>query len=257
MPREWSPYDEARQQGALWTPRHAGADLRFWMQADRPDTLTFESGVVSEWRDIAGSGRNWTQSTATRRPSYDPNGFSAGVPGLVFDGTNDRTLRMDVTAISQPFILVIVARLTVNASGPHFFDGIRDTGGVHRILMGQTTNFVTFAGTGVLNGPPRDLLANVHVGIFDGASSAYRINDAQVATGNAGSHTWVNQYLMGGATGAIGVPAEAAGAVFGAALIAGNNVRMAERLAGYFAWAANMPHRLVASSRFRNAPPLI
>jgi len=53
--------------------------IAYWLDASNSGSITLASGVVSQWNDLSGNSRNFTQSTANRRPIVD-NG------GLYFNG---------------------------------------------------------------------------------------------------------------------------------------------------------------------------
>jgi hypothetical protein len=252
MPRGVNPLDAARLQGRLWTPREAGGALRFWMQADALATLTIDgSDGVSEWRDIAGSGRNWAQATAGSRPFFRPAGWDGVRPSLDTNGASSRHVRMTITAIAQPFIVALVARRVTMGANAHWTDSPTS-----RIIVGGRDgggNTIAFAGASI-TGPATDTLPHVHAVIFNGSSSTNFVDGAVVSTGNAGGNSWSDQWLMWQANGG-SWPSD--GHVFGVCLIASASRAMADRLSGYMAWAAGIQSRLAASHPFRNAPPLI
>lgn len=75
-------------------PFSLGASLLAWWDAAYGVTVT--GSGVSSWVDRK-SGYDMAQSTDSARPAYSVTGFN-GVPGLTFDGTDDR-----LTLASQPF----------------------------------------------------------------------------------------------------------------------------------------------------------
>lgn len=87
MARGVSRYDEAAQQGRLWTPAQLRPNVSFWCDASDVSTITIATGV-SQWRDKSGNNRHFTQATAANQPSYSGTGF-LGRPGITFDGVND------------------------------------------------------------------------------------------------------------------------------------------------------------------------
>jgi len=252
MPRGVSRYDEARLQGRLWTPRHAGGDLRFWMQADQPETLTLASGSVSNWADAGGSGRAWVQTTGASQPTWTAGGWDGVRPSLSFDGTADH-MSMTVTAIAQPFTLILVARRTSTPVNAHLTEGV-SVG--NRVIIGGSdggSKSIIFAGAS-LTGPTVDTAAHVFGGVYNGASSSNIVDGTTASSGNAGAHTWANQYLfLAPHSGTF----RGVGHVFGLCLIAGGSAHMAARMIGYFAWASGLQNSLAGTHQFRNAPPLI
>ena len=71
---------------SVWNPSMISTAL--WLDAADASTITAPVGVVEQWNDKSGNGRNATQSTAGSRPTYT----SAAVNNrntLTFDGSND------------------------------------------------------------------------------------------------------------------------------------------------------------------------
>lgn len=65
---------------ALWTP--ASIAKNGWYDAATDASVTLVSGVVSQWSDLSGANRHWTQGTAARRPRYAV--VAEGLPALIF-----------------------------------------------------------------------------------------------------------------------------------------------------------------------------
>lgn len=61
-----------------WTPTELGSTVIAWYDASDASTITLVSGVVSQWDDKSGNGKNLTQGTASLRPSVS----SADLNGL-------------------------------------------------------------------------------------------------------------------------------------------------------------------------------
>lgn len=85
MARWFTPYDEAKAQGMLWTPvLLGGLQLRAWYCGNDLSSLSFAGSGIQTWRDKSHNGNDATQSTAANRPTY-----SAHDGAVIFDGTND------------------------------------------------------------------------------------------------------------------------------------------------------------------------
>jgi hypothetical protein len=67
-----------------WTP--ADITTALWLDAADASTITTVSGAVSQWNDKSGNGRNATQSTEARRPTYTNAGLN-GKNVVSFDGS--------------------------------------------------------------------------------------------------------------------------------------------------------------------------
>ena len=77
---------------ALWTP--SKIDTALWLDAADADTITLNSGSVSQWDDKSENNRHAWQSGSTAQPFYDDDGFN-GLPTLSFDGLNDALMIPD------------------------------------------------------------------------------------------------------------------------------------------------------------------
>ena len=72
-----------------WTPALISTAL--WLDAADASTVTTVSGAVSQWNDKSGNSRHATQSTASKRPTYNASGFNS--KGQVyFDRVNIQSL---------------------------------------------------------------------------------------------------------------------------------------------------------------------
>ena len=69
-----------------WTP--ASITTSLWLDAADSSTITLNSTTVSQWNDKSGNGRNFSQATAARQPSYQASGINAK-PSVAFTGSND------------------------------------------------------------------------------------------------------------------------------------------------------------------------
>ena len=65
-----------------WTPAQITTAL--WLDAADSSTITLNSSTVSQWNDKSGNGRNVTQATALRQPTYTAIGLN-GLPVLSFN----------------------------------------------------------------------------------------------------------------------------------------------------------------------------
>jgi hypothetical protein len=66
------------ESAALWTPAEITTAL--WLDAADADTITLNSGNVSQWDDKSGNGRHYSQASSTKQPAYTGGRvvFSAG-----------------------------------------------------------------------------------------------------------------------------------------------------------------------------------
>lgn len=73
-----------------------GASALAWWTTDRADRITLSGAEVTSWKDVVAA-YDAVQGTSARRPLYGATSYN-GVPGITFDGTDDR-----LEMASQPF----------------------------------------------------------------------------------------------------------------------------------------------------------
>lgn len=72
--------------GSPWTPKRLGSSLALWLRADKG--VSFNGSNVAAWLDQSGNGRDFSQGTASRQPTWSATALG-GQPAVVFDGAND------------------------------------------------------------------------------------------------------------------------------------------------------------------------
>lgn len=98
---------------AAWTPASLPSLVGWWDASDAA-SFTYSSGVVvSQWNDLSGNARHFTQATTTKQPSR--NGTQNGLDTVVFDGTTDY-LDTGSFTLAQPLTIIDVVH-TLNVSG--------------------------------------------------------------------------------------------------------------------------------------------
>ena len=171
-------------------------DLYVWFDSTDSDTITESGNRVSKWSNKQGvTDRDLVQATADDKPLYDSSGSSAS-GNAVIDTTDDRYMETSsaLTAITQPTSIVAVAKFPPNGVGiaQYLFDG--HSSASDRFIFSKNTQdsndrYTMYAGydftesgvTGVANS------WNYVTLLYNGASSAMRINGSEINTGNVGS----------------------------------------------------------------------
>lgn len=173
-----------------FNPKSIGG-LEGWWDAADSSTVTISTGV-SEWRDKSGNDRHASQEIANNQPAHTST--LNGKKIITFDGSNDSLLTTSF-ALSQPYTIFVVARRV--GGGATSFYHRPGTGAVLATFSGV---FYIFAGTG-LNGPAQDTKWHIFHAEHSGASSVFRVDGVQSASGDAGSEA-ISQGLRFGAVGA-------------------------------------------------------
>jgi hypothetical protein len=73
-----------------FVPGDLGAStIDLWLDASDSSTITQTGGLVSQWNDKSGNGRNVSQGTSGNRPTYSSSDVSLGnKPVITFNGSN-------------------------------------------------------------------------------------------------------------------------------------------------------------------------
>jgi hypothetical protein len=103
------------------------------------NTESYSDGdAVGTLNDRSGNGRNATQATAGYKPTFKTNILN-GLPGILFDGSNDRLEMPTTVAITDPITLIAVLQtVTLPASGHFaFIWHLNDTTGNEGVWLGD------------------------------------------------------------------------------------------------------------------------
>jgi hypothetical protein len=172
---------------ALWTPDRLGSPLKAWY--DATELVLSDTNAVATWPDLSGNSNDITE--ATNRPTYRTN-IKNSLPVVRFDGSNDRLSKSGgITGIgAQP--LTFFFALDSNTAGRRLFN----VGTTFAIGHEATNVFRMFAGTNF------DYVAsntnwNVHVCVFNGASSLGSLNGTASSLTNAGTNAASGDFSVG------------------------------------------------------------
>jgi hypothetical protein len=177
-----TPYTPLSLSPALWAKADAG------YYTDAGTALATDGQSVQQWSDQSGNGRHPSQATAGKRPLWIANGQN-GLPVLRFDGVDDYLKAAGFTLTQPETVFIVYKSITLGGSGTHdtIFDGNATIGGaflsdvrpVTQINAGTSVPVATAAADGIFA---------VLVVQFSGASSFWRLDGTQVATGDAGAN---------------------------------------------------------------------
>lgn len=115
MPRLWTPYEEAEQQGRLWTPAMVPEANRVaWFDTSNADFCTYASGTYSAINDVWRGTPDMQQGTTSLAPAISN---IRGRRAANFDKTNGVMLEYyaATSAMANTFIICLVC--AVNAAG--------------------------------------------------------------------------------------------------------------------------------------------
>lgn len=186
-----------REKG--WSPSWLPG-LYEWQRAD---TVTLNSTTVSTWPDKSGQGRDASQGTAGKQPTYQSaNAGYSGFPSLTFVKANSTDLVTATTNLAQPGTVCAVAAYTGSAATQEqLWEGGNST---HRwvYLKGSNNHWESQSVSGTLDSANSTNTKQAHCVVYNSPSSAIYINSsaAAVVSGDSGSDS-TNGFMLGAFAG--------------------------------------------------------
>jgi len=176
--------------GGSWAPDSISGLIGWY---DSTVGVTSSGGDVSAWADQSGNARDLAWNSSYDHPT---TGNTLNGDAVVsFDG--NATMTASFGGISQPLTILALYVPTVNQPCRLF-----DSSG--RVLfnptsnVGSSNNFGYYAGSSGIDGSAiTTTAAVVQTVIYDGSSSALRVNGASNATGNPGTNGMYDLYMGG------------------------------------------------------------
>ena len=113
------------ERTAAFTPRALGG-LALWLEAPRIGGLA-DGDPVATWPDLSGSGRDASQGTASKRPTFRA-GVLNGLAAVRFDGVDDVLATAAVATSSPTYTMVALLRFaSLAARQQPLFNGNNST----------------------------------------------------------------------------------------------------------------------------------
>lgn len=173
------------------------ADGVLWQDSARTTAATATNDPVGALDDAFASNHLLQGGIASTRPLLKL-GIQAGLPALLFDGSNDWLTK--TFTLNQPATYFIVyASVTVGASGvnDYIFDGGNAT---CRHLRNNTPQSILNAGSSIFAGADNLTTFRCFSGIASGTSSLARLN-SHVGTGTSAGTNNPGGFTLGGQNG--------------------------------------------------------
>lgn len=153
-----------------------------------------DSDPITVWPNETSEGDAFDGATA---PTYDAVApLLNNAPAARFTGTGDKEVRVASfsSAPTQPYSIVVVAEKAAGGTGDQY---ICDS--TQRTIIGEHTSGVMgiFAGTWLLAASEYNADEHLFVGVFNGASSEFLVDNTVVASGNAGTATPSTNFTIG------------------------------------------------------------
>jgi hypothetical protein len=181
-----------RASGGGFDPRSI-ANCALWLDASVNSSLTFNGNTVSEWRDLSGNGRHFSQGTA----AFQPNGVNRTQNGkrvLDFQGNqvligNAATLNT-IRNVPGATAVCAIAFDATGANGVVFNFSIATNASTARFQIGQASSVGgTYCGG-------RRLDANTFASAFYADNTNPRIQSGVLDYANSDAFIWENGTLQ-------------------------------------------------------------
>jgi hypothetical protein len=183
--------------------------MALWLKADN---LTLANGAaVTQWNDLSGNSRNFTQSSSSLQPSYvaSDSDFN-NMPVINFDGSDKLAYDFDAGLNTNEFTIFIVTAVSsdtdaiesiidsrsaspVTRSGFNFYADMRNSGGANNweFWVGKNTGWQAISSgtdTVSVSGAPSLLVGQISGGDGAGATATqlFRVNGTQIGTASPG-----------------------------------------------------------------------
>jgi hypothetical protein len=251
-------YDEAKQQGRLWTPamwRDSTKIVGWWDFSDGRG-ITIATGL-SNLIDLSGKGNHVGNLTAAAQPAWSPTGWSTGDKGAVLpDGSNDLLVLTNTINYATGAISSAAIAFNSGTGTRAVFSHAAASGAPLMRFSGTQLELVKNFIVGLLLTPAGSCPAGVRIIGCDFASSSTAWIDGvsySVATNGNFANPIAHLFIDNSSSTPFG------GGPFGELLIGTSlwNAHDRELVDGYLAWKWSKPDNLLPSHLFRNRPPLL
>lgn len=184
--------------------------LKLWLKADAGtyqssggSAATADADPVGEWQDQSGQGNHVTQATSSKRPTLKLSILNS-LPVVRFDGVDDYLSK--TFSMSQPVTMFSVVSYNNNTDLLFVFDGQSLNAFELRSQGGGTGGQLMYVGGGPGLASTWGITGGTFYtisGLYNGASSWIRKNNASEETGDVGSggFTTFNVGIAGNQTG--------------------------------------------------------
>ena len=182
--------------GIAWTPKSPG-NLIWWVDASQI-TGASNGDSLETWTDASASGWNLTQSTSSKRPTYQ-TGQINGKPVVRFDGVDDFMSNGSFAASQPCTYFAVVKRTGGNPSYGFVFDNPADPNRQSLVYTVGSTKWTIYAGSLVDESGTTGAVFKSIQAVFNGASSKIIVGGTST-TVNPGSQNASGGITMGALT---------------------------------------------------------
>ncbi|MBA3243245.1 MAG: hypothetical protein H0T60_18650 [Acidobacteria bacterium] len=266
MPRGVDRYDEARQQGRLWTPTALPAsELKLWVDVDDRGTITASSDLVSQLNDKSGNGSNLTEATNKPLLQMEPQTGKFGL--YLGNGAVAKFLSGTWSISTTTFYAACACTMETGTVNNGRLFSIGTTGSTNDYDVASKMAVLTRNGTGntlratrasaSFGGPASVTLSRPFIQgmALDGSNGIYYINGT-AGTSGASTGTLSTANIRIGKS--IDFTEYWRGYLFElVATVSVPSIQLRTRIDGYLAWKWGTVKDLAAAHPFKNRPPLM
>ena len=163
-----------------WSPLDLGSALWGWWDPSNVASIsTVPVNKVTQLNDLSGNARHLTQTTSARRPTS--GAAIGGLNALTFSANALGVANGATQTLAQPLTLVAVADVDIVNST------LRYVWGSGPSVVTNSSTWRMSVAVDVNTGVALDGNVHLHVVIFNGASSIYRLDGVQIGAGDPGS----------------------------------------------------------------------
>jgi len=179
-----------------------------WLNNDLNTMSVNGSNRLSQWNDISGNGRNFTQATGSNQPQY-ATGLINGQAGVNFDGATTgkymaHTLASQLTGVVE--IFMVARMLTAPSAYPYYYGGISNVNRLIHYWYSNEYRLVTTDAGGTafpIVKTPQTMPTGFQFinSTYDGASSEYREGGTLISSSIALRSAIVDGFTLGSSHG--------------------------------------------------------
>lgn len=173
------------------------ADLKLWLDASDPSTITQSGGSISQWSDKSPNGNNATQSSGTSQPITGTRTIN-GLNTVDFDGVNDfLTVPSGLYTISSGPNTAFVVFATDNTAIEQRIVSGASTAIRWGLVLNSGSPLTAYNGSGVTQSVTLDTLQHIFDMTRSGAFLTSCYDGVNGATGSSASDVTSTSMAIG------------------------------------------------------------
>ena len=243
----------------LWTPKNNTPAI--WLSANGASNFTLQTGQkISQWNDISGNSRHFTQASSALQPVFNSTGFASAMPCV--QNTASTYMLGPASASIFPsgiFIIAVIQKTGANNT--------RECAPIQMSFGGNVLG-IEYYNTTILTGNRSTTFSTTSASdvrtMTSGSIIEYGVGASSIVQFLNGTSVINSTATSGYAPGALGLCYDQGGTfkftgnimeVIMYAAIPTATIR--QKLEGYLAWFWNITSALPSNHPYKNTPPLV